>query len=144
MQGKQRKVVQAVSYELLALLFIAPLAAWVFDNSLAVSGAVALALAVSLLAVSWSMLFNTLFEGWEARQLRPQRTFRRRVLHALGFELGLLLASVPLIAFGLGISWWQAILSDLSLMLFFLVYALFFQWGFDLLFGPPSATLGTA
>lgn len=142
MQGKQRKVVQAVGYELLALVCIVPLAAWLFDNSLLVSGAVAVA--VSLLAVSWSMLFNTLFEGWEARQRQPQRTFRRRVLHAVGFELGLLLASVPLIALGLGISWWQAIISDLSLMLFYLVYALFFQWGFDLLFGPPTATLGEA
>jgi uncharacterized membrane protein len=139
MQGKQRKVVQAISYELLALVFIVPLAAWVFENSLAVSGAVAVA--VSLLAVAWNLLFNTLFEGWEARQPSPQRTFKRRMLHAVGFELGLLLATVPLIAFGLGIGWWQAIISDLSLMLFFLVYALFFQWGFDLLFGPPAATL---
>jgi uncharacterized membrane protein len=139
MQGKQRKVVQAISYELLALVFIVPLAAWLFDNSLAVSGAVALL--VSLLAVSWSMLFNTVFERWEARQRQPQRTFKRRMLQALGFELGLLLATVPLIAIGLNISWWQALLSDLGLMLFFLLYALFFQWGFDLLFGPPAATL---
>jgi uncharacterized membrane protein len=63
------------------------------------------------------------------------------MLHAVGFALGLLLATVPLIAFGLGIGWWQAIISDLSLMLFFLVYALFFQWGFDLLFSLPAATL---
>jgi uncharacterized membrane protein len=139
MQGKQRKVVQAISYELLALVFIVPLAAWLFDNSLAVSGAVALL--VSLLAVSWSMLFNTVFERWEARQRQPQRTFKRRMLQALGFELGLLLATVPLIAIGLNISWWQALLGDLGLMLFFLLYALFFQWGFDLLFGPPAATL---
>jgi uncharacterized membrane protein len=27
-------------------------------------------------------------------------------------------------------------------LLFFLVYALLFQWGFDLLFGPPAATQG--
>ena len=38
MQGKQRKIVQALSYELLALVFILPLAAWVFDRSLALSG----------------------------------------------------------------------------------------------------------
>jgi uncharacterized membrane protein len=140
MQGTPRKVVQAISYELLALVCIVPLAAWVFDSSLAVSAGVAVA--VSLLAMAWSMLFNSYFEAWEARQQRPQRTFRRRVLHALGFELGLLLATVPLIAFGLGISWWQAIVSDFILLLFFLVYALFFQWGFDLLFGPPAATQG--
>lgn len=140
MQGKQRKVVQAVSYELLALVFVAPLATWVFGSSLLHSGLVALA--TSLVALSWNMLFNTGFEAWEARQRRPQRTFGRRVLHALGFELGLLLFTVPLIAFGLDISWWQALISDFALMLFFLLYALGFQWGFDLLFGPPAATLG--
>lgn len=139
MQGIQRKVVQAISYELLALVFIVPLASWVFDSSLALSGLVAVV--VSLLAMSWSMLFNSLFEAWEARQRRPQRTFKRRLLHALSFEVGLLLFTVPVLAFGLGISWWQALLSDFALMLFFLVYALFFQWGFDLLFGPPAATL---
>jgi uncharacterized membrane protein len=140
MQGTQRRIVQAVSYELLALLCIVPLAVWVFDSSVAVSTGVAVV--VSLLAVAWNMLFNSLFEGWEARQRRPQRTFKRRLLHALGFELGLLLATVPVIAIGLGISWWEAIVSDFILLLFFLLYALVFQWGFDLLFGPPAATQG--
>lgn len=140
MQGKQRKIVQAISYEFFALLFIVPLAAWVFASGLLVSGLVAVA--VSVLAMSWSMLFNGLFEAWEARQRRPQRTFKRRLLHALSFELGLLLFTVPMLAYGLGISWWQALVSDVALLLFFLVYALFFQWVFDLLFGPPVATLG--
>jgi uncharacterized membrane protein len=140
MQGIQRKVVQAVSYEVLALLVVAPVLVWVFGNSLMVSGAVALA--TSLIAVAWNMLFNGWFEAWEARQLHPQRTPRRRVMHALGFEIGLLLFTTPLLAFGLDIGWWQALLSDLLLMLFYLVYAFFFQWGFDLLFGPPAATLG--
>lgn len=140
MQGKKRKVVQAISYELLAMLFVVPLAAWVFDSGLALSTLVAVG--VSLTAVLWNMAFNSLFEAWEARQARPQRTLGRRVWHALGFEVGLLLFTVPLIAYGLGIDWWQALLADVGLMLFFLVYAFFFQWGFDRLFGVPVATLG--
>ncbi|WP_229732154.1 PACE efflux transporter [Pseudomonas sp. N040] len=136
----QRKVVQAVSYEVLALLVVAPVLVWVFGNSLLLSGLVALA--TSLIAVAWNMLFNAWFEAWEARQRQPRRTLQRRVLHALGFEVGLLLFTTPLLAYGLDISWWQALLSDLLLMLFYLVYAFFFQWGFDLLFGAPAATLG--
>lgn len=139
MQGIQRKIVQAISYEVLALLIVAPALVWVFGNNLLHSGLVALV--TSLIAVTWNMLFNSLFESWEARQLRPQRTFRRRVLHACGFELGLLIFTTPLLAYGLGISWWEALLSDLVLMAFYLVYALFFQWGFDIIFGPPAATL---
>jgi uncharacterized membrane protein len=140
MQGVQRKIVQAISYEVLALLVVAPFLFWLFDNSLLVSGAVALAM--SLIAVTWNMLFSSMFEAWEARQERPKRTFGRRVLHALGFELGLVLFTIPLFVFGLGISWSQALISDLVILLFYLVYALFFQWGFDLIFGPPAATLG--
>ncbi|MGH8353875.1 MAG: PACE efflux transporter [Pseudomonas sp.] len=142
MQGKKRKVVQAISYELVALLFIAPSMAWVFDKDLASSGLVTLML--SLLAMSWSMLFNTWFEGWEARQANPHRSFGRRLLHAMGFECGLLLLTVPLLAFGLGIRWWEALLADFSLLIFFLFYALIFQWCFDLVFGPPAATLEPA
>lgn len=140
MQGTRRKIVQAISYEVLALLVVAPFLFWLFDNSLLLSGAVAVA--TSLIAVSWNMLFNSIFERWEARQAKPQRTFRRRVMHALGFELGLLLFTTPLLAYGLDISWWQALLGDLAILLFYLVYALFFQWGFDLIFDPPAATLG--
>jgi len=139
MQGKKRKVVQAVSYELVALIFITPAMAWVFKGGLALSGA--LGLALCLVAMAWNMLFNSLFEAWEKRQRKPQRTVARRVLHAITFELGLLLMTVPMLVWALNIGWWQALATDFSLMLFFLLYAFVFQWGFDLLFGVPSATL---
>jgi uncharacterized membrane protein len=139
MQGKKRKVVQAISYELVALLFITPAMALVFDGGLMLSGA--LALALCLVAMAWNMVFNSLFEAWEKRQPRPQRTVARRVLHAVAFELGLLVMTVPMLVWALNIGWWQALVTDFSLMLFFLLYAFVFQWGFDLLFGVPSATL---
>jgi len=140
MQGKKRKVVQAISYEAVALVLITPALAWVFDGGLAATGA--LAAALCLVALVWNMVFNSLFEGWEKRQRKPQRTLARRVLHAVTFELGLLLMTVPMLVWGLSIDWWQALVADFSLMLFFLLYAFVFQWGFDLLFGVPSATLG--
>ncbi|MEN0107658.1 MAG: PACE efflux transporter [Pseudomonas sp.] len=142
MQGKKRKVVQAVSYELVALLFITPAMALVFDGGLMLSGALAVALCG--VAMVWNMVFNSLFEAWEKRQRRPQRTVARRVLHAITFELGLLLMTVPMLVWALNIGWWQALATDFTLMLFFLLYAFVFQWAFDLLFGVPTATLGEA
>lgn len=139
MQGKKRKVVQAISYEVVALVFITPALAWVYGGGLAASGALAVALCVT--AMLWNMVFNSLFEAWEARQRRPERTVSRRVLHAILFELGLLLMTVPMLVWALEIGWWQALVTDFSLMLFFLLYAFVFQWGFDLLFGVPAATL---
>jgi uncharacterized membrane protein len=139
MQGVKRKVVQALLYELIGALFVSPVIAFAFDESMVYSGT--LALLLSLVALSWNMLFNGLFEYWEARQTRRTRTMGRRLLHSLGFEGGLALMLVPLMAWWLDISWQQALMADLGLLLFFFVYAFAFQWAFDLLFGVPASAV---
>jgi uncharacterized membrane protein len=139
MQGAKRKVVQALLYELVGALFVSPVIAFAFDESMVYSGT--LALLLSLVALSWNMLFNSLFEYWEARQARRTRTVGRRLLHSLGFEGGLALMLVPLMAWWLDISWLQALVADLGLLLFFFFYAFAFQWAFDLLFGVPTSAV---
>jgi uncharacterized membrane protein len=139
MQGAKRKVVQALLYELIGALFVSPVIAFAFDESMVYSGT--LALLLSLVALSWNMLFNGLFEYWEARQTRRTRTLGRRLLHSLGFEGGLALMLVPLMAWWLDISWQQALMADFGLLLFFFVYAFAFQWAFDLLFGVPTSAV---
>ena len=139
MQGAKRKVVQALLYELVGALFVSPVIAFAFDESMVYSGT--LALLLSLVALSWNMLFNSLFEYWEARQVRRTRTLGRRLLHSLGFEGGLALMLVPLMAWWLDISWLQALVADLGLLLFFFFYAFAFQWAFDLLFGVPASAM---
>jgi uncharacterized membrane protein len=139
MQGAKRKVVQALLYELVGALFVSPVIAFAFDESMVYSGT--LALLLSLVALSWNMLFNSLFEYWEARQKRRTRTLGRRLLHSLGFEGGLALMLVPLMAWWLDISWLQALVADLGLLLFFFFYAFAFQWVFDLVFGVPASAI---
>lgn len=139
MQGAKRKVVQALLYELVGALFVSPVIAFAFDESMVYSGT--LALLLSLVALSWNMLFNGLFEYWEARQKRRTRTLGRRLLHSLGFEGGLALLLVPLMAWWLDISWLQALVADLGLLLFFFFYAFAFQWVFDLVFGVPASAI---
>ncbi|WP_394558346.1 PACE efflux transporter [Aquipseudomonas alcaligenes] len=139
MQGAKRKVVQALLYELVGALFVSPVIAWGFDESLVYSST--LALLLSLVALSWNMVFNSLFEYWEARQRQRSRTLRRRILHSLGFEGGLALLLVPLMAWWLDITWWQALVADFGLLLFFFFYAFAFQWAFDALFGVPDSAL---
>ncbi len=139
MQGAKRKVVQAVLYELVGALFVSPAIAYTFDENMAYS--TALALLLSLCALLWNMLFNSLFEFWEARQIHRSRGLQRRILHAAGFESGLALLLVPLMAWWLEISWLQAFMADLGLLAFFFVYAFAFQWAFDLVFGVPESAL---
>jgi uncharacterized membrane protein len=53
----------------------------------------------------------------------------------VGFELGLLIASVPLAAVWLGIGLWPAFVLDLGLVLFFLPYTVVFNAAYDALRG---------
>ncbi|MGV6397057.1 PACE efflux transporter [Pseudomonas caspiana] len=137
MQGPTRKITQAVLYELIAIGVLSPSLAWAYDESLAYSGALSVMLSVT--ALLWNVLYNWIFEHWEARQPQRNRTWQRRLLHSLGFEGGLTLMLVPLVAGWLSISWWAALATNLGLFVFFFFYALLFQWAFDQLFDVPDS-----
>jgi uncharacterized membrane protein len=96
MQGIRRKIVYVVLYEGLAIL-IASLGLAALSGAGAAKST-ALAAATSVVAVLWNLVFNTVFEAWEARQARRGRSLARRVAHAIGFEGGLTVLLVPLIA----------------------------------------------
>lgn len=138
MQGISRRIIQAVLYEGIAVLCVGPLLDLLYGQGLGYS--TALALVISVVALVWNLLFNLGFERWEQRQRQPARTLGRRLLHAVGFEGGLTVLLVPLVAWWLGIGLWEALLTDLGLFGFFFVYALVFQWAFDGVFGVPRAS----
>jgi uncharacterized membrane protein len=135
MQGARRKILQAILYEAGGVLFVAPALALVYGQGMGYS--TLLSLLISAVALAWNMLFNTLFEYWERRQPNRQRTWQRRMLHAIGFEGGLTLMLTPVIAVWLGIGLWLALLTNLGLFAFFFLYALVFQWAFDRVFDVP-------
>ncbi|MEY4750671.1 MAG: hypothetical protein RIQ60_2885 [Pseudomonadota bacterium] len=132
-----RRVVQAVLFEIGGLAVVTPVLTWAFGSSGASS--LLLALALSATALAWNYVFNTAFERWEAAQARRGRSLRRRLVHGLGFEGGLLLITVPLIAAWLHIGWLQALLADIGLTLFFMLYTVVFTWLFDRVLGLPAS-----
>ncbi|MOA39431.1 Bacterial Transmembrane Pair family protein [compost metagenome] len=94
--------------------------------------------------MAWNVVWNSLFERWEARQQQRGRSVWRRIAHALGMEGGLVVMLVPLFAWWFKVSLWQAFLMDLGLLLFFLVYTFAFNWAFDRVFGLPASAQGQA
>lgn len=136
MQGPQRKIFHATLYELIAIVAVTLAMRWFFDKGMSEGGG--LAVSTSLVALVWNMVFNTLFETWERRQASRERPLQRRMAHAVGFEGGLVVMTVPLIAWWLEMDWWQALLTDLGLVVFFLFYTFVFNWLFDHVFGLPD------
>ena len=61
------------------------------------------------------------------------------MLHTLLFEAGLILLLIPFIAWYLGISLWAALVMDIAIVVFYLVYAFFFNIAYDRVFPIPTA-----
>lgn len=133
----------ALSFEIIALVVITPLGAWIFELPLDQIGVVALVSAT--IATGWNYLYNLLFDHALMRFAgHLGKTIPMRIFHALLFEGGLLLILLPFIAWYLGISLLTAILMDVSFAAFYLVYAFAFNWLYDLVFPlPPENSRAT-
>lgn len=133
----KRRIIHALSYEVILLVIIAIALSYIFNVSMEVTGVLGVAMAVT--SVIWNMIFNHFFEKFEAKR-KLKRTIGVRILHAIGFEGGLMLATIPMIAYALKLGILEAILLDFSLTMCILCYTFVFQWCYDYL----EARLGYA
>ena len=139
MTPRQRRVLQAILYEVFAIAFVGPVLSLAFDKPAA--STLALAVVLSAIALTWSYLFNGLFERWEAGQAVRGRSWLRRLAHGVGFEGGLTVLLVPVMSLWLDISALKALVANLGLLAFFFVYAVGFTWAFDKVFGLPASAV---
>ncbi len=134
---RTRRVVQAVLYEGIAVAVVGPALGFVFDEPVETS--VGLAVFMSTVALAWNYIFNGWFERWEASQPARSRSWPRRMAHGLGFEGGLVVMLVPVMAWWLNTSLVHAFVADLGILAFLFAYAVGFTWAFDRVFGPPGS-----
>ncbi len=137
MSPRTRRVLQAILYETFAIAFVGPVLSIAFDKPAA--STLGLAFVLSSIALAWNYIFNALFERWESRQTKRGRSFVRRLAHGIGFEGGLVVILVPVMALWLKISALNALLANIGLLAFFFVYAIAFTWAFDKVFGLPES-----
>lgn len=127
----KQRVIHAVCYEAILLVIGTPILSVILGHSLSQTGV--LWIMMSVTALVWNMLFNHGFEKFEKLRGWTQRTVRIRILHAIGFEGGLLIATVPMIAWMLDMNLWDALLLDIGLALSIMVYTFIYQWCYDIL-----------
>lgn len=123
-----RRIIYVISYEAFAIL-ITTFGLIVLGFGGGSSGVVAVV--TSTIAVIWNYIWTSFFEMWERKQPSQVRTIPRRIAHAVGFEGGLIIFLVPTIAFILRISLLEALILDIGLLIFFLIYTFIFAWLFD-------------
>lgn len=128
-------------YEVGAIAVVGPVLGFAFGKP--ASSSFLLALVLSTIALCWNYVFNAAFERWESGQAVKGRSFARRLAHGAGFEGGLTLILVPVMAVWLDTSFLTAFLTNLGLLAFFFLYAIGYTWAFDKVFGLPKSAMGT-
>lgn len=132
---------QIALFELFGLLLITPPFAWASGTPLADS--VALMALLALIAALWNGAYNTSFDwldGHLSGRTADRRPTRWRIVHALGFELGLLALTLPVLMWLTGMGWLEALIADLALAFVYVVYAFVFNMAYDRAFPiePPG------
>jgi uncharacterized membrane protein len=137
MRSTADRIRHAISFEIIGILLATPLGAFVFHLHAGDSAVIVIGSAT--VAMLWNYVYNLGFDKaldrWRGTTLKSVPI---RIVHAVLFELGLLLMLMPLIALYLGISLWQALLMDIAFALFYMLYALAFNWAYDRIFPLPE------
>jgi len=138
MRTTRDRIRHAILFEAIGLIFLIGGGALLtgFDlQALGVIGIVA-----SLVATGWVFAYNWLFDRAMLRiRGSVEKTHPIRALHALLFEVGLLVLLLPFIAWMLDTTLWQAFLLDIGIVIFYLVYGYAFNWAYDRIFPLPVA-----
>lgn len=133
---------QVILFEIGGLALITPPFAWL--SGVPMADSLGLLAVAALLAATWNAVYNTGFDIIEGRitgRTADRRPFGMRALHALGFEGGLLLMTLPIIMAWTGMGWLEALAADIGLASAYVIYAFAFNLGYDRIFPiEPAAT----
>lgn len=137
MRSTRDRIRHAISFEVIGLALVTPLGAIAFGMPATDIGVVGIGSAT--IATGWNYLYNLGFDHLMQRFTgSTQKNTAIRVAHAVLFELGLLVALLPLIAWYLDVSLIHALMMDVSFAIFYVVYAFVFNWTYDRIFPLPE------
>ncbi|MFU2511680.1 PACE efflux transporter [Pseudoalteromonas sp. ASV78] len=119
---------QAILFELTTLAIVIPMTVLIAGYETGKMAMVGISL--SMFAMLWNYIYNLLFDklaGYE----RINRGLAIRISHALGFELGMVIITLPVLAWYLNITWLAAAILEAGFLVFILIYTLVFNWLYD-------------
>lgn len=126
--GIIERVFHSLLFEILALIMsIAGLALFTQHDISTLSGTM---IVVASMAMAWNYSFNYVFDLYVKGE-KTKRSILLRIAHVILFEAGLLFFTIPVMAFILDLSLWDAFLMDLGVTIFITIYAFVFNLSYD-------------
>lgn len=133
--------VHAICFELIALFLVIPSASYLLNKPMEHLGFFALVVAV--LALSWNMLFNAIFDRLQIKW-GFKRTITVRVVHTVIFEMMLLSITIPFGAWWMNISLLASLLLNIGMVGFYFPYTFVFNVSFDYFYKRLNLKTNTA
>lgn len=122
------RILQSVLFEVLAvILSVAGLAIFTDHDISSLSG---MMIVIATIAMIWNYAFNYYFDRVVQGE-KSKRTFSMRIFHVTLFEFGLLFLTIPVMAYILNVSIWNAFLMDIGVTIFVTIYAFLFNFIYD-------------
>lgn len=126
--GIGERIFHALLFELLAVsLSIIGLAIFTQHELASLSGTM---IVIATIAMMWNYIFNLMFDYF-VRGEKVERSLGIRVIHVTLFEAGLLIFTIPVMAYLLNVSLWQALVMDIGVTIFITIYAFVFNYSYD-------------
>jgi uncharacterized membrane protein len=128
MQTKER-IFHAVSFEILAAAIIVPVSAMLMEKS--TTDMLVVSIGISLCAVTWNYIYNIWFDKLLGCD-RVTRNLSTRIIHAMCFEGGLLVVTLPMVSWYLSLNLIDTLMLEGGVLVFFFVYTGVFNWAYDI------------
>jgi uncharacterized membrane protein len=132
LRSARERVIQTIGFEIGGLLIASPLYAVIMGAGAAESFVLMAVLSGAVMI--WTPMHNTVFDWVEWRRWRRLASDRPpllRIVHAVSHEVTTVVVTVPVILLMTDLGIWAALLLDLGLSLFYMVYAYVFYLIYD-------------
>lgn len=131
MRSGRDRLRYTLTFEASLMLMLIPAGAAFFDKGLADIGL--LGVILSLKAMLVNLVYNWVFDRFDANanRISSDRSTIGRIMHASGFEVSLLITSLPIYVWWLNITLVEALLTDLVVTSFVVFYTYLFTLGYD-------------
>jgi len=126
--GTMERIFHAVLFEVLAVLLSIGVLMVATDHEVgSLSGTMII---VATIAMCWNFIFNWGFDQFYT-EAKENRSIGLRIFHVTLFEIGLLIFTIPVIAYILEVGLWEAFVMDVGITIFITIYAFTFNLVYD-------------
>ena len=124
----KERIFHACVFEFFAVVFTMLIGIFLLNKPMDSMGIVAILISLTalLLNIAFNWIFDKLFPF-----VNGDRPVHIRILHALGFEATLVIFTIPMIAYILKMSFIDAFMFEIGLLIFFLFYTYLYNWLYD-------------